>query len=68
MTITALRHFLRDDDLSPLELTAVLDRADVYKADRNGFRPLAGRANRSAHISKSLIISTFSQCRNPRPG
>ncbi len=46
MTSTApsLRHFLRDDDLSPDELTTVLDRADVYKADRNGFRPLAGRA------------------------
>ncbi|MGS0687223.1 ornithine carbamoyltransferase [Nakamurella sp. GG22] len=46
MTLNALslRHFLRDDDLSPDELTAVLDRADVYKADRNGFRPLAGRA------------------------
>ena len=39
-----LRHFLRDDDLTPEELIAVLDRADQYKRDRNGFRPLAGRS------------------------
>ena len=41
---TGLRHFLRDDDLSPEELVTVLDRADLYKADRNGFRPLEGRS------------------------
>jgi ornithine carbamoyltransferase len=39
-----LRHFLRDDDLSPNELLAVLDLADSYKADRNGFRPLTGKS------------------------
>ncbi len=39
-----LRHFLRDDDLAPDELIAVLDRADQYKHDRNGFRPLTGRS------------------------
>ena len=42
--MSGARHFLRDDDLAPDELVAVLDRADAYKADRNGFRPLAGRA------------------------
>ena len=36
------RHFLRDDDLSPDELVEVLDLADRMKADRFGFRPLAG--------------------------
>ena len=41
---TALRHFLRDDDLSPEELLTVLDLADTYKADRTGYRPLAGKA------------------------
>ena len=41
---TALRHFLRDDDLSPDELLTVLDLADTYKADRTGFRPLLGKA------------------------
>ncbi|GAA2021154.1 ornithine carbamoyltransferase [Nakamurella flavida] len=40
----AVRHFLRDDDLSPAELVAVLDRAERYRADRTGHTPLAGRA------------------------
>lgn len=39
-----IRHFLRDDDLSPEELVTVLDRADQYKSDRNGWTPLAGMA------------------------
>ncbi len=43
-TTTGLRHFLRDDDLTPDELVAVLDRADEYKRNRNGFRPLEGRS------------------------
>lgn len=37
-------HYLRDDDLTPEQLTAVLDRADRYKADRYGEKPLAGKA------------------------
>jgi len=36
------RHFLRDDDLLPAELIEVLDLADAMKADRHGFKPLAG--------------------------
>ncbi len=36
------RHFLRDDDLSPAEQAQVLDLADAMKADRFGYRPLAG--------------------------
>jgi ornithine carbamoyltransferase len=36
------RHFLRDDDLSPAEQASVLDLADAMKADRFGYRPLAG--------------------------
>ncbi len=39
---TNLRHFLRDDDLSPEELVDVLDLADAMKADRFGYRPLEG--------------------------
>jgi ornithine carbamoyltransferase len=43
---TALRHFLRDDDLSPDELLEVLGMADVYKRHRYSVdphaRPLAG--------------------------
>jgi ornithine carbamoyltransferase len=37
-----IRHFLRDDDLSPDEQSAVLDLAVAMKADRHGHRPLAG--------------------------
>lgn len=36
------RHFLRDDDLTPVEQAAVLDRAAKLKADRFAHRPLAG--------------------------
>lgn len=38
----SLRHFLRDDDLTPEEQAAVLDLADAYKADRFTAKPLAG--------------------------
>ena len=36
------RHFLRDDDLSPAEQAGVLDLADAMKANRFGYRTLAG--------------------------
>ncbi len=43
---TGVRHFLRDDDLSPAELLEVLDLADALKADRAAGRftrrPLQG--------------------------
>jgi ornithine carbamoyltransferase len=37
-----MRHFLRDDDLTPAEQSAVLEWAAVLKADRFSSRPLAG--------------------------
>ena len=37
-----MRHFLRDDDLAPDELLAVLDLADAMKADRHRHQPLHG--------------------------
>jgi ornithine carbamoyltransferase len=37
-----VRHFLRDDSLSPAEQAQVLDLASVLKADRWAHRPLAG--------------------------
>ncbi|MEN3309711.1 MAG: ornithine carbamoyltransferase [Micromonosporaceae bacterium] len=37
-----MRHFLRDDDLTPAEQASVLDLASSLKADRHGHRPLAG--------------------------
>jgi len=36
------RHFLRDDDLSPLEQREILDLAEQIKSDRWGRKPLAG--------------------------
>jgi len=36
------KHFLRDDDLTPAEQTAVLDLAEAMKKDRFGYRTLAG--------------------------
>jgi ornithine carbamoyltransferase len=38
----SLRHFLRDDDLTPAEQAEVLDLADAMKADRLGWKVLAG--------------------------
>jgi ornithine carbamoyltransferase len=40
--MSTLRHYLRDDDLDPAELIEVLDLAERMKADRFGFKPLAG--------------------------
>jgi ornithine carbamoyltransferase len=37
-----MRHFLRDDDLTPAEQAEVLDLAAAMKADRLGHQPLAG--------------------------
>jgi ornithine carbamoyltransferase len=39
-----MRHFLRDDDLSPAEQAAVLDLAATMKADRYPHRPLTNMA------------------------
>ena len=39
---TGIRHFLRDDDLTPAEQAEVLDLADALKADRFARRPLEG--------------------------
>ena len=39
---SALRHFLRDDDLSPAEQAQVLALAARFKADRLAAQPLAG--------------------------
>ena len=44
MTTAPVRHYLRDDDVTPDELTALLDTADTFKKDRTGYTPLAGKA------------------------
>ncbi|MFC3999705.1 ornithine carbamoyltransferase [Nocardiopsis sediminis] len=38
----SVRHFLRDDDLTPAEQAEILDLADAMKKDRFAERPLAG--------------------------
>jgi ornithine carbamoyltransferase len=40
--MTAPRHFLRDDDLTPDEQAEILDLADRFAADRTHQQPLAG--------------------------
>ncbi|MEO3860780.1 ornithine carbamoyltransferase [Acrocarpospora sp. B8E8] len=37
-----VRHFLRDDDLSPAEQAEILDLAEAMKKDRYGYRPYEG--------------------------
>lgn len=50
---SAVRHFLRDDDLSPEELIEVLDLADVLKKDRFANRSLAGPRSVAVLFDKS---------------
>ncbi|MCU1534505.1 MAG: argF [Glaciihabitans sp.] len=47
------RHFLRDDDLSQAEQTAILDLAEELKKDRFGTRPLAGPQTVAVIFDKS---------------
>ncbi len=54
------RHFLRDDDLAPDELLAVLDRADAMKADRHGHRPLAGPRSVALIFDKPTLRTQLS--------
>ncbi len=37
-----VRHFLRDDDITPAEQAQILDLALAMKSDRYGYRPLEG--------------------------
>lgn len=39
-----IRHFLRDDDITPAELTEILDLADAYKSGTDTGTPLNGKA------------------------
>ena len=47
------RHFLRDDDLSQAEQSAILDIADRMKADRWAEKPLAGPQSVAVIFDKS---------------
>ena len=54
------RHFLRDDDLSPAEQAAVLDLAVRMKADRFGYRPLAGPRSVAVLFDKQSLRTRIS--------
>lgn len=52
-TTPAVRHFLRDDDISPAEQTEILDLADRLKADRFAERPLEGPETVAVYFDKT---------------
>src|SRR5690606_2547293 len=55
-----IRHFLRDDDLSPAEQREVLDLADRLKADRFAARPLEGPKSVAVLFDKTSTRTRFS--------
>jgi ornithine carbamoyltransferase len=55
-----IRHFLRDDDVSPAEQAAVLDLAAAMKADRFGYTPLAGPQSVAVLFDKQSLRTRFS--------
>jgi ornithine carbamoyltransferase len=54
------RHLLKDDDLSPDEQSAVLDLAAAMKADRFGYRPLAGPRSVAVLFDKQSLRTRMS--------
>jgi ornithine carbamoyltransferase len=55
-----LRHFLRDDDLTPVEQRAILDSADEFKIDPFGRAPLAGPRSIAVIFEKSSTRTRLS--------
>jgi ornithine carbamoyltransferase len=55
-----IRHFLRDDDLTPAEQAAVLELAARMKADRFGYRPLAGPRSVAVLFDKPSLRTRIS--------
>ncbi|MGB3696989.1 MAG: ornithine carbamoyltransferase [Gordonia sp. (in: high G+C Gram-positive bacteria)] len=55
-----VRHFLRDDDLTPAEQAEVLDLAAQMKRDRFGFRPLEGPRAVGVIFDKNSTRTRFS--------
>jgi ornithine carbamoyltransferase len=55
-----VRHFLRDDDLSPAEQAEVLGLAEAMKADRFGWRPLAGPRSVALLLDKPTLRTRVS--------
>ncbi|MFG1609071.1 ornithine carbamoyltransferase [Actinoplanes sp. NPDC049265] len=55
-----IKHFLADDDLSPDEQSAVLDLAATFKADRYGYKPLAGPQSVAVIFDKPSLRTRLS--------
>jgi ornithine carbamoyltransferase len=55
-----IRHFLRDDDLTPQEQNAVLELAAEMKADRLAHRPLAGPRSVAVFFDKVSLRTRLS--------
>jgi ornithine carbamoyltransferase len=56
----SVRHFLRDDDLSPDELASVLDLAAEMKTDRHRYRPLHGPKSVALIFDKPTLRTQLS--------
>ncbi|MDR7274344.1 ornithine carbamoyltransferase [Catenuloplanes atrovinosus] len=54
------RHFLRDDDLTPAEQSAVLDLAQLMKADRYAHKPFAGPKSIAVLFDKQSLRTRLS--------
>ncbi|WP_185173236.1 ornithine carbamoyltransferase [Rothia nasimurium] len=55
-----VRHFLKDTDLTPAEQAQVLDLAASMKADRYGYKPLAGPQTAAVIFDKTSTRTRFS--------
>jgi ornithine carbamoyltransferase len=55
-----IRHFLRDDDLTPAEQSTVLDLAAAMKAERFAYRPLAGPRSVAVLFDKPSLRTRLS--------
>ncbi|MBC9002170.1 ornithine carbamoyltransferase [Micromonospora aurantiaca (nom. illeg.)] len=55
-----IRHFLRDDDLTPVEQAAVLDLAARMKADRYAHQPLTGPKSVAVLFDKQSLRTRIS--------
>ncbi|MEJ7706966.1 MAG: ornithine carbamoyltransferase [Nocardioidaceae bacterium] len=57
-----IRHFLRDDDLSPAEQAEILDLADAFRADRFHQQPLVGPRSVAVIFDKPSTRTRISFC------
>jgi ornithine carbamoyltransferase len=58
--VKPMRHFLRDDDLSPAEQSEILDLAATMKAGRYDYKPLAGPKSVAVIFEKQSLRTRLS--------